>query len=113
MSARVGGRTFKRVDSLSRALRALLAVGIVVDIVNIGITFLELRTLERYRSGVTSLREVLDAFDRSRAVGIVVIVVFLSTVVPGSSGSIVGSRTSMRSRSPGYRSRQVGPWAGG
>jgi hypothetical protein len=75
------GRSFRRIDGLSRVLRALLGVGIVVDVVNIVVTFLETQTLERFRNGLTDLHEVNDAFDRSRVVGIVVAICYLSTIV--------------------------------
>jgi len=81
MSAVARGRSFKRIDDLSRVLRALLAVGIVADAINIVVTFLEIQTLERFKSGLASAQDVNDAFDRSRPAGIVVIVVYLSTVV--------------------------------
>jgi len=81
MSATTGRRSFKRIDGLSRTLRTLLAIGIVADVVNIVVTFLEIQTLDRYRSSLGSLQDATDAIDRSRAVGIVVIVVYLSTVI--------------------------------
>ena len=81
MSAVASGRSFKRIDDLSRVLRALLAVGIVADAINVVVTFLEIQTLERFKSGLASSQGVNDAFDRSRVVGIVAFVVFLSTVV--------------------------------
>jgi hypothetical protein len=63
------------------ALRTLLAIGIVADVLNIVVTFLEIQALDRYRSGVGSLQEATDAIDRSRPVGIVVVVIYLSTVI--------------------------------
>jgi hypothetical protein len=81
MNAKVAGRSFKRIDGLGRALRALLAVGILVDVVNILVTFLEVRTLERVRRGAASPQEAIDAIDRSGVVGIVVAAVYLGTIV--------------------------------
>ena len=81
MSAKVAGRSFKRSDGLGRVLRALLAVGILVDSVSILVTFLEIQTLERLRRGEASPQEAVDAIDRSGVVGIVVGVVYLGTIV--------------------------------
>jgi hypothetical protein len=81
VSTVVSGRSFKRIDGLSRVLRALLTIGIVVDVVNIVVTFLEIQTLERFKTVFVGLQEVNDAFDRSRVVGIVVAVAYLSTIL--------------------------------
>jgi hypothetical protein len=81
MSAAAKGRSFERVDGLSRVLSTLLVIGIVGDVVNIVVTFLEIQTLERFQNGLTSIQGVDDAFDRSRVVGIGVIVVYLGAVV--------------------------------
>jgi Domain of unknown function (DUF4328) len=81
MSAKVAGRSFRRSDGLGRVLRALLAVGIIVDVVSILVTFLEVQTLERLRRGEASPQEAVDAIDRSGVVGIVVGAVYLGTIV--------------------------------
>jgi Domain of unknown function (DUF4328) len=81
VSAQVAGRSFKRIDGLSRVLRTLLAVGILVDVVNILVTFLEVQTLERLRRGEASSQDAVDALDRSGVVGIVVAAVYLGAIV--------------------------------
>jgi len=81
VSAKVADRSFKRSDGLGRVLRALLAIGILVDSVSILVTFLEIQTLERLRRGEASPQEAVDAIDRSGVVGIVVGAVYLGTIV--------------------------------
>jgi hypothetical protein len=81
VSVAVTGRSFKRIEGLGRVLGTLLTVGILVDAVNILVTFLEVRTLERLRQGEASSQEALDAIDRSGVVGIVVAAVSVGTIV--------------------------------
>jgi hypothetical protein len=74
-------RPFKRVEGVGRALRVLLAVGILLDVVNIVVTFVEVQILERFRRGEASLQEASDAIDRSGYVGLVVFGAYVTTVV--------------------------------
>jgi hypothetical protein len=81
MSVSIEDRSFRRIDGLSRVLRTLLAVGIVADVIYILVTFIEIQTLERYRSGDASLQEATNAIDRSGDLGIVLTGIYLTTVV--------------------------------
>jgi hypothetical protein len=71
-------RAFRPIDSLGRAVVILLGIDIVGDLANIIVTFVEMRLLQRFRRGEpVSVTEVVRAIDRSAAVGLVILVVFV------------------------------------
>jgi hypothetical protein len=73
-------RTLRPLEGLGRALVIVLTIGIVGDLANIVVTFLEMRILERYRQGATiSEAEVTRALDRSGFVGLVILILFVGS----------------------------------
>jgi hypothetical protein len=78
VSAAAGGRRLRPLDGLGRALVIVLGIGMVGDLANILVTFLEMRILERYQQGeAISDAEIVKALDRSGFVGLVILVLFL------------------------------------
>jgi hypothetical protein len=78
VSAAAGRRSLRPLEGLGRVLEIVLWIGIVGDLANILVTFLEMQVLERYRRGeAISDAEIGRALDRSGFVGLVILVVFL------------------------------------
>jgi hypothetical protein len=69
----------ERAARLGRAVTILLAMTIVGDAVNVAVTIAELNTLQRYRDGLATELDVVRAIDRSGAVGIAVLALFVVT----------------------------------
>ena len=78
MSAAAAGPTLRPIEGLGRGLVIVLWIGMLGDLANILVTFLEMQVLERYRRGeVASDAEITRALDRSGFVGLVILVLFL------------------------------------
>jgi hypothetical protein len=100
-----------RTAKLGRALTILLAATIVGDAANIAVTIAELNTLQRYRDGLASDLDVVRAIDRSGAVGITILVLF---VVTGIVWLVWQHRSQTNLRGAGIRSLHFTPgWAVG
>jgi hypothetical protein len=78
VSAAAGRRSLRPLEGPGRALVIVLWIGIVGDLANILVTFLEMRVLERYwRGEAIPDAEIESALDRSGFVGLIILVVFL------------------------------------
>jgi hypothetical protein len=78
VSAAAGPRILHPLAGRARALEVVLWIGMVGDLANIVVTYLEMRLLERYRQGeAISEAEVARALDRSGFVGLVILVLFV------------------------------------
>jgi hypothetical protein len=78
VTAAAGRRSLRSLEGLGRALVIVLWIGIVGDLANILVTFLEMQVLQRYRRGeAISDAEIVRALDRSGSVGLVILVLFV------------------------------------
>lgn len=91
----------------------LLIAGIVTDALNVVVTALEHATLQRYQRGAATFGEVNRAIERSGAVGLLILVVFLATGIAWlvwqhrSQANLQAARVPRLSFTPGWA---VGWW---
>lgn len=96
-----------------KVLIALLIAGIVTDALNVIVTAIEHATLQRFQRGAASADEANRAIERSGAVGVVILVVFVATGIAWlvwhhrSQANLQAARVPRLSFTPGWA---VGWW---